>query len=96
MNKLVWVYTIAAILAFNCNLAFAGTMKAAVPSVKKEVQALLQTSERASFEDISEIQTKLDSIRKRYKKMDKATNQKVTQIQTRLDKLMNELAVAMK
>ena len=98
MNKLIWVYTVAAILAFNASFAFAGTEKVHGPVSKENVRKLLQHSEKASFEEIAELQSKMDGIRKHLKhdRIDVETMMNIGRIQYRIEQLMNQLAASMK
>lgn len=98
MKKLFWVYTVATILAFNSGFAFAGQSKAASPAVKQGLKQLLMQAEMASFEDISDLQNKLQSLQKKLKKepVDTQTNIQVGQVQSRIDKLVSLLAGFMK
>lgn len=98
MNKLFWVYTVAAILAFNSSFAVAGTQKSAGAKSKQDVRQLLQRSEKASFEEIAELQSKLDRIRRELKneRIDVETSMHIGRIQNRIDQLVNKLVTAMK
>lgn len=98
MTKLFWVYTVAALLAFQSGFSYAGQARPMQRGLKKDVQELLLRSEKASFEEISEIQTKLDTIRKqlRHERIDHETSIHIGRIQGRLDTLVSLLASAMK
>ncbi len=98
MNKLFWVYTIAALLAFNSGFAFAGQGTQVRPALKQGIQELLRKSEKASFEEISEIQSKLDGIRKQLKnqRIDQESLNHIGRIQGRIDTLVSQLYGAMK
>jgi hypothetical protein len=62
------------------------------------VHKLLRLSEVASFEDIADLKTKLDAIRKKFKKeqLDEESSQHIGEIQSRIDGLLSQLAGSMK
>jgi len=98
MKKLFWVYTVAAILALHSGFAFAGQAHHAHPAVKQGIQELLRKSEKASFEEISEIQSKLDGLRNQLKhqQIDQDCMNHIGRIQGRIDSLVSQLYGAMK
>jgi ribosomal protein S15P/S13E len=94
MKKLFWVYTVAAILALHSGFAVAGQKPSACPLVKQGVRELLHRSHAAGFEDIADLKSKLDALRKHIKKekIDAETSREIAHIEAQLDGLVSQLA----
>ncbi len=98
MKNIFWLYTVAAVLALNSTIAAAGQVAPKGPSIEQSTQELLQQTEQASFEEIANLQSKLESIRSQVRKdkIDSNIFRHIDEIQNRIDALLSTLVKSMK